>query len=810
MGSYLSSAPTPPMPLLRLLSSRHWASVLFFSVLSLSGFAAETSGNVLSSLSWKNKEGAPAVSVSGDGREKITSFLCDFSNHSTVRCYWDLSTSLDLSNSEGIQFQIRADKLDSIGSFTFYFKAGKGWYSQTFSISRRKVWETVTILKTGAKTEGEPGGWNKVDGLRLAAWRAQEADGSFELRHLHPLGVLGEDTSILVLQNSTAKEEYAANISKYLSASGLRHALLPESSLDAATLAQTKLLILPYHSTLPPATISAIDHYLQDGGKLLAFYSLPAELADTTGIKLGKHLRPTTPGVFSSLHTSAELNGAPPQVAQHSWNIITASPASASTKILAEWFDASGHPSGQPAILGSANTIFMTHVLLTDDSANQQKLLLALAGRLLPSLWSDLLARRRSEVDRMGIYETYESAVAALGQTPADTEAHRRLDASLTLRTQAALDEKAGRFVEAIDATDRANRLLLESYCLAQPSQEGEFRAFWCHNAYGIKGKTWDESIRSLKAHGFNAIFPNMLWGGAAFYPSDVLPLAQSMTGKPDQIAECLAACRKYGVQIHVWKVDWNLGHDFPKSFLEKMRQEGRLQMSDTGEEEPWLCPSHPLNAALERDALVEVAKKYAVDGIHFDYIRYPDTKHCFCPHCRERFEQATGKAVAQWPKDVMPNGTRREEWIPWCQGNITKVVRTTSEAARLVRPGIKVSAAVFRNWDLDSRAIMQDWKLWCEKGYLDFVCPMDYSESDVMYESWVKQQKLYAGKAGLIPGIGVSSSHSTLRADAVINQIQITRKYGTQGFILFNYGEKEEHETLPLLGLGPTKPVSK
>ena len=42
---------------------------------------------------------------------------------------------------------------------------------------------------------------------------------------------------------------------------------------------------------------------------------------------------------------------------------------------------------------------------------------------------------------------------------------------------------------------------------------------------------------------------------------------------------------------------------------------------------------------ALERDAMLEVATNYDVDGIHFDYIRYPASDHCYCDGCRTRFE---------------------------------------------------------------------------------------------------------------------------------------------------------------------------
>ena len=144
--------------------------------------------------------------------------------------------------------------------------------------------------------------------------------------------------------------------------------------------------------------------------------------------------------------------------------------------------------------------------------------------------------------------------------------------------------EHAGRFPQALAGADEAMRLFQEAYCLAHPAKPGEFRAVWCHSAYGVKNRTWDDAVGNLKANGFTAVFPNMLWGGVAYYPSQVLPVASDIATKGDQVAECLAACRKHGLQIHVWKVDWNLGRDAPKAFVDRLRAEHRLQMSDTGE----------------------------------------------------------------------------------------------------------------------------------------------------------------------------------------------------------------------------------
>ncbi|MGD0113303.1 MAG: hypothetical protein ABSD48_15695 [Armatimonadota bacterium] len=100
---------------------------------------------------------------------------------------------------------------------------------------------------------------------------------------------------------------------------------------------------------------------------------------------------------------------------------------------------------------------------------------------------------------------------------------------------------------------------------------------------------------------------------------------------------------------MHVWKVNWNLS-GAPEEFVERMRAEGRMQRTRSGSETGWLCPANPANSQLERDSLLEVVRKYDVDGIHFDYIRYENQDNCCCDGCRQCFEESAGVKVADWP----------------------------------------------------------------------------------------------------------------------------------------------------------------
>ncbi len=98
----------------------------------------------------------------------------------------------------------------------------------------------------------------------------------------------------------------------------------------------------------------------------------------------------------------------------------------------------------------------------------------------------------------------------------------RRSDGALRLNWEGA----AGvRLVKAEPASAKLSAEK-EAFFRAQPSKAGEFRATWIHSAFGIEDWGWDRTIATLKTNGFNAIIPNLVWAGVAYYPSKILPVS--------------------------------------------------------------------------------------------------------------------------------------------------------------------------------------------------------------------------------------------------------------------------------------------
>lgn len=766
---------------------------------------------------WKPMKGsAPATSATAAGRRALR-LTCNFEGTDIQRASWDLDCDLDLADCRGIQFDVFCTNATPVSSFSIYFQSEGGWYSAPFHPDSPSGWSTVSLPKAATRTEDRPSGWGKIRTIRISAWRAEDRNTEFFIAGVRKIGAIGAGASIAIIRAESAGAKrpseaesigrFAETVAEALDRERIPCAMLGDLDVTPERLARARLAILPHNPSLPDAAADALKAFVANGGKLLVFYSVPAQLRQFLDVGRAEFVSGSNGPRFASIRFSpGALSGAPDTVTQRSWGIHGHRQLPPSCKTLAEWFDEAGQPTGYPAIIAVPNAMLMTHVLLPDDPANKGRMLLAMVGSLVPDIWATTAKARIADVGRIAGHQDFAGASKAIRAAAGDSpRVNGALDDAENLLAAASASSNKGQHFRAVEAASTASRRTLEAYCMSKKPLADEFRAFWCHSASGVTGMDWDTAIRRLADNGFTAILPNMLWGGIAFYPSQFLPTHTDVATKGDQIAACLAACKKYGIQMHVWKVNWNSGHHAPKGFVERMRAEGRLQSDASGKVEPWLCPSHPDNQRLEIDSMLEVAKNYDLDGLHFDYIRYPDGNHCFCDGCRARFEKASGSALARWPADVLGKGPRRQEWLEWRRSNITAVVMAVSQGARAIRPGIRLSAAVFRNWPTDRDSVGQDWKLWCDRGYLDFLCPMDYTPSDTAFENMVKRQIDWAGNIPCYPGIGVSTwaSPDPVRT---IAQIEVARRLGCRGFTIFNYASAEANDLVPLLGLGITR----
>ena len=340
----------------------------------------------------------------------------------------------------------------------------------------------------------------------------------------------------------------------------------------------------------------------------------------------------------------------------------------------------------------------------------------------------------------------------------------------------------------------------------AAQARAGELRGAWMGAGYG---RDWSAIMRSLHENGFNALFPNLCTGGAAWYPSKVLPAAAGATKGRDELAEAVKAAKQHGIELHVWRINW-MTEGIPADVLKQYEKDGRLMRNAKGQlvrddpEDPlkmdWLCPSHPANRSLEKEAMLEVARKYDVAGLQFDYMRFPSRSYCFCDHCKEQFTRDTGLKPERWPDDVMQGGKLGQQYEEWRWGLQTSLVREISQEAHRIKPEVKVSLAAWPDLEVARHGVLQDWPAWVKNGSLDFICFRDYAQEAGRVSALLAPDvDLIAGAIPIYAGLG---AFQLKEARALISQIAASREAGADGFVAFAYASGDLSQWLPEIHL--------
>jgi hypothetical protein len=271
------------------------------------------------------------------------------------------------------------------------------------------------------------------------------------------------------------------------------------------------------------------------------------------------------------------------------------------------------------------------------------------------------------------------------------------------------------------------------------------------------------------------------------------------MKGERDELALCIEAAHRQGMEVHVWKNNWNL-NGAPDELIQKYMEEKRIQLSYDGQRVPpvskalgwnqkfdWLCPSHPGNRLLEKNIMFELVRKYQVDGVHFDYMRYPYEPFCYCGNCLDRFKKETELEIKNWPGDVWKGGKYRAVYLEWRKELITSSAEEIAKAIHDYDPYVCVSLAARPSLNTAYLHDGQVWWEWDDKSILDFVCPMNYTPDPAEYLSDIQQHlPLIEGHIPYYGGIGLFLNK---RSDMLKESVREGRKIGQDGFVVFSYG---------------------
>lgn len=605
-------------------------------------------------------------------------------------------------------------------------------------------------------------------------------------------------------------QSLARHVERWYREAGIDVALTDDSDLTKA-LAGKKVAVLVYLSQPTASQMAALAAFTGRGGKLIVCYSSSSALASLMGMQTVGYRKGSTDGRWSMMRfVETRPHGVPAAVLQTSQNLFLVQPVAGASQVLAWWYDRQGRQTPEAAWLSSPTGFWMTHVLLADGDAEAKgRLLLALAAAYDRSLWQPAASSVLRQARQIGGPSGLSGLAAAVNLVHNAKQRARCMAAVGAVQRKERQTEQAlaaGHGYEAWLAANELKERIFEVYGMLQGPRRGEIRAVWDHSGMGLYPGDWRRTCQLLKNAGFSDLYVNVAGSGFAHYASDVLPRSRVFDEQGDQLAACVAAAKPLGLRVHAWLLCFST-EGATQDRVAVFRKRGWLLTKPDGSALTWLDPAAlDVRSYLVR-AVHEMAVNYKVDGIHLDFVRYPDYASSLGPTVKARFERATGRRAADWPEDVK-NGALRATFIRWRADQVSDFVQAARRTVKRDAPGKLLTAAVFGKYPSCLDAVGQDWESWVNIGLVDYVMPMNYTENLSKFNEWLGQQTRTRKQAmKIIPGIGVTAAESRLDAAQVIDQIQAVRRAGCPGFALFDLDITLRQEILPVLRMGMTAP---
>lgn len=341
-----------------------------------------------------------------------------------------------------------------------------------------------------------------------------------------------------------------------------------------------------------------------------------------------------------------------------------------------------------------------------------------------------------------------------------------------------------------------------EMFSPAHPAPKYEVRAVWLTTLSGLdwpKVKATSSANREqqkrdlcqildqLKAARINTILLQTRIRGSVIYPSKIEPWDVCLTGQFDKdpgydpLAFAIEETHRRGMELHAWVVT------VPSFKIKDAAKMGPRCLLKT---HPQLLKKHNDSYYLDPglpgsdDYLVSICKeivgRYDVDGIHFDYIRYPENAEGF----------PDGATFKKYGKN------RRK--ADWRRANITRMVTKAHKAIKTLKPWVRLSCSPVgkfkdtrrfssRGWNAYT-AVYQDAQGWLRDGIMDMLCPMMYFQGDHFYPFAADWQENSNGRP-IVPGLGIyflSPNEKDWDLGVIQRELSYLRDQGLQGQAYF------------------------
>lgn len=371
-----------------------------------------------------------------------------------------------------------------------------------------------------------------------------------------------------------------------------------------------------------------------------------------------------------------------------------------------------------------------------------------------------------------------------------------------------------------------------------------EVRALWVVRTTLADADSISAMVRRAAGAGFNTLIVQVRGRGDAFYRSRWEPAPESveMEGPQfDPLAQVVREAHDRGLMVHAWVNTHFVGglNGIPTDERHLIRSRPDLlavprplarelfradpfdprfaealldyALSNRDQVEGiYTSPSHPEVKEHVYSLWMDLLETYDLDGIHFDYIRFPNPDFDYSTGALERFRAWVGPRLSPSRQDELDQAYARDPlayvdalpgpWDEFRRAQIDELVERIYHGVKKRKPGVLVSAAVFANADDAFRSRFQDWRGWIRKGILDVVVPMAYTPDNDAFTRQVAGAVEAAGRNRVWAGIGVYQN----TFQGTLDKIRIARELGARGVSLFSYdwavSEGESRGDLSLL----------
>jgi uncharacterized lipoprotein YddW (UPF0748 family) len=312
-----------------------------------------------------------------------------------------------------------------------------------------------------------------------------------------------------------------------------------------------------------------------------------------------------------------------------------------------------------------------------------------------------------------------------------------------------------------------------------------------------------DEMLDEVAEAGIDAVIAQVARRHDAYYESGYLPRTPDPGLEPgfDVLAALVEGARTRGLQVHAWFV---VAPGYHHQYDALTLPSGHVWLDHgPGSPDSWMTVAHDGSSSTEyfdvgleavhehvEQIVTDIATRYAVDGVHLDYVRYDGARWGYHPDALEQFSLTTGRTDRPSIDDA--------QWSAWRRERTAALVERAGEALAAARPRAMLSAAVIAGGPGPSSSpggfpgtraathMYQDWPDWLERDLVDFLVAMSYTrESNAEHASWFRQWVAFAGElAERHPGqVGIGVGAYLNSVDQALTQIELVQtRVGTVG----------------------------